>query len=137
MEDRVKQLKEVTKRGNTVYICGNGGSACNSEHFAEDLLSKGIRAIALTHIGNVTATGNDFGYDLIFSRQLEVLGKKGDLLITLSCSGTSLNVLKAHDVAKRKKMDIWIFPTNMWTQLPTPLTENVHAMIIHHIYQSL
>lgn len=98
----MEQLVEKIKNASAVYLCGNGGSAANSLHFANDLLAVGIPAHSLVaNVSSLTAIANDFGYDEVFSRQLEVMGRESDLLIVLSGSGNSANVLKAIESAKR------------------------------------
>jgi D-sedoheptulose 7-phosphate isomerase len=91
-----------------VFLCGNGGSAANAIHIANDLVSCGVRAQALTgDVATLTAIANDFDYESIFSRQLEVFGSAGDLLVALSGSGRSPNILKALQAAKDKGMEAW------------------------------
>jgi D-sedoheptulose 7-phosphate isomerase len=94
--------------GNKVLIAGNGGSAADAMHFAEELVARyaknrrALAAIALTDPTVVTCAANDFGYDRIFSRQVEALGNKGDLLIVLTTSGNSPNLLLAIEAAKSR-----------------------------------
>jgi D-sedoheptulose 7-phosphate isomerase len=95
------------KLGNKLLICGNGGSAADSQHFAAEVVGrfekerKGFSAIALTtDTSALTAIGNDYGFDKVFSRQVEALGQKGDILIGISTSGNSNNVIEAVKVAK-------------------------------------
>jgi D-sedoheptulose 7-phosphate isomerase len=95
------------KLGNKLLICGNGGSAADSQHFAAEVVGrfekerKGFSAIALTtDTSALTAIGNDYGFDKIFSRQVEAFGQKGDILIGISTSGNSKNVIEAVKVAK-------------------------------------
>jgi phosphoheptose isomerase (EC 5.3.1.-) len=95
------------KFGNKLLICGNGGSAADSQHFAAEVVGrfekerKGFSAIALTtDTSALTAIGNDYGFDKVFSRQVEALGQKGDILIGISTSGNSKNVIEAVKVAK-------------------------------------
>jgi D-sedoheptulose 7-phosphate isomerase len=95
------------KLGNKLLICGNGGSAADSQHFAAEVVGrfekerKGFSAIALTtDTSALTAIGNDYGFDKVFSRQVEALGQKGDILIGISTSGNSNNVIEAVRVAK-------------------------------------
>lgn len=95
------------KNGNKVLIAGNGGSAADAQHFAAELVVRlkynrnAIPAIALTtDTSIITAIGNDFGYDKIFSRQIEALGKPGDIFIGISTSGYSGNIISATTVAK-------------------------------------
>ena len=100
------------RMGNKVLICGNGGSAADAQHFAAEIVGrfekerKGYPAIALTtDTSALTAIGNDYGFEHIFSRQVEALGRKGDILIGISTSGNSQNVINAVEVAK----DLGIF----------------------------
>ena len=102
---------ESMKNGGKVMFCGNGGSAADSQHLAAELVGRykmnrpALNSLALTTDTSIlTAIGNDFGYDTIFERQVEGLGKKGDVLIGLSTSGNSKNVLLA--MAKAKEMGI-------------------------------
>jgi len=95
------------KHGNKVLIAGNGGSAADAQHFAAELVVRlkynrnAIPVIALTtDTSTITAIGNDFGYDKIFSRQLQALGKPGDIFIGISTSGDSGNIISATNVAK-------------------------------------
>jgi D-sedoheptulose 7-phosphate isomerase len=99
-------------RGATVFFIGNGGSAATASHFANDLAygtndyDRPFRAISLTdNVPVLTALGNDFGYDEIFVRQLRVLGKPGDVLVAISASGNSPNLVKAVDYAQSAGID--------------------------------
>jgi D-sedoheptulose 7-phosphate isomerase len=102
----IKILLDARKRGSTIFFVGNGGSASTSSHFANDL-SIGtnsyilpFRAISLAdNQAIVTAIANDFGYDEVFSRQLQVLGKSDDVLVAISASGNSPNLIKALEYA--------------------------------------
>lgn len=102
-------------RPSTLFVCGNGGSAADAQHFVAELVVKfgrikreAIRAMALTADTSVlTAVGNDFGYRMIFKRQIEALGRAGDILLCLSTSGYSENVLLAVKEAKNQGMAIW------------------------------
>jgi len=97
------------KAGKKIMLCGNGGSAADSQHVAAEFIGrfekerKSMAAIALTtDTSALTAIGNDYGYEEVFSRQVEGLGQSGDLLIGISTSGNSKNVVKALGVAKEK-----------------------------------
>ena len=97
------------KAGKKIMLCGNGGSAADSQHIAAEFIGrfekerKSMAAIALTtDTSALTAIGNDYGYEEVFSRQVEGLGQSGDLLIGISTSGNSKNVVKALGVAKEK-----------------------------------
>ena len=98
---------ETLKRGNKIMFCGNGGSAADAQHIAAELVGRykteriGLPGIALTTDTSIlTAIGNDYGYERIFDRQVESLAKEGDLLIGISTSGNSLNVVNALKLAK-------------------------------------
>ena len=97
------------KAGHKIMLCGNGGSAADSQHIAAELIGRfekerrSMAAIALTtDTSALTAIGNDYGYDQVFARQVEGLGQSGDLLIGISTSGNSKNVVKAMEVAQSK-----------------------------------
>ncbi|KIM09139.1 MAG: phosphoheptose isomerase [Sulfurovum sp. PC08-66] len=97
------------RRGNKTLLAGNGGSAADAQHIAAELVGRYMRnrpsiaSLALTtDSSNLTAIGNDFGYDQVFARQLEGMGQKGDMFIGISTSGNSANVLNAFEVAKSK-----------------------------------
>ena len=92
------KLSEAVRKAGRVYIIGNGGSYANAVHMANDLLSVGVKAFTLDP-ASLTASANDFGYETVFSRWLKVVGEPGDLLIALSGSGTSKNILEAMDAA--------------------------------------
>ena len=98
---------EALKAGNKIMFCGNGGSAADSQHIAAEFVGRFQKeraawpAIALTtDTSALTALGNDYTFDIIFSRQIQALGKKGDVLIGISTSGNSKNVLEALKIAK-------------------------------------
>lgn len=103
----VATLLDARERGATIFFIGNGGSAATSSHFANDIAigtnsyDKPFRALALTdNNAIVTAVGNDFGYEEIFSRQLQVLANPGDVVVAISASGNSPNLLKAFEYAR-------------------------------------
>jgi len=98
------------KDGAKIISCGNGGSSCDAMHFAEELTGryrenrKAIPAISISDPSHITCVGNDYGYKYIFSRYIEALGNKGDVLLAISTSGNSENVLEATKEAKAKGM---------------------------------
>jgi D-sedoheptulose 7-phosphate isomerase len=105
-------LKSLNK-GKKIIFCGNGGSAADSQHLSAELVGKylkkrkAIAAVSITtDTSAITSVGNDMGFENIFSRQLEAIGCKGDVLFLLSTSGKSKNILKAIEVAKKKKLKI-------------------------------
>lgn len=94
--------------GKRVFLCGNGGSAANAVHIANDLISVGVRAHALTaDVATLTAIANDYSYGEVFSRQLKVLAEHGDLLVVLSGSGRSPNIIQAINAAVKIGMTTW------------------------------
>lgn len=108
LEIAAKMAIDTLKKGNKILICGNGGSAADAQHIAAELAGRykkerqGLSAIALTtDTSALTAIGNDYGYDYVFSRQLEALGREGDLLWGISTSGNSKNVLNALEKARK------------------------------------
>lgn len=108
----MNKLIELIKEARFIWIVGNGGSAATAEHFATDLVKKGYRAIALSsNTSVITMIANDYGYDWIFGKQLEIYGNETDLLITISCSGTSKNIRDAETVAENRGMNIYSFET--------------------------
>lgn len=109
LENIVNILLESLSKGGKILVCGNGGSAADAQHFAAELVGKflverkAIPAIALTTNSSIlTAVGNDYNFSKIFSRQVEALGEKKDVLIVISTSGNSENVINAINTAKKK-----------------------------------
>jgi D-sedoheptulose 7-phosphate isomerase len=100
------------KNGGKVLSCGNGGSSCDAMHFAEELTGRyrenrePIPAIAIADPSHITCTGNDFGFNHIFSRYLKAVGQKGDVLLAITTSGNSENILLAAQVAKEKNIKV-------------------------------
>ena len=103
----IETLLDARERGATIFFIGNGGSAATASHFANDIAigtnsyEKPFRAVSLTDSNAIiTAVGNDFGFEEIFVRQLRVLGRAGDVVVAISASGNSPNLLRAFDYAK-------------------------------------
>lgn len=100
------------RKGNKVISCGNGGSMCDAMHFAEELSGrfrenrKALPAVSISDPSHISCVGNDYGYDLVFSRYIEALGNKGDVLLAISTSGNSKNVINAITSAKKKGIKI-------------------------------
>ena len=143
--------------GNKILICGNGGSAADAQHFAAELTGRYLKerrsypALALTtDTSALTAIGNDYGFDSVFSRQIEGLGKAGDILIAISTSGRSPNILKAVEVAKARGLrtigllgrdggtlkdlvdDAFIVPSEVTARI-----QEIHEMILHFLCESM
>ncbi|MDD1792600.1 D-sedoheptulose 7-phosphate isomerase [Enterovibrio makurazakiensis] len=110
IEAAAKHLADAFKAGGKVLSCGNGGSHCDAMHFAEELTGRyrenrpGYPAIAISDPSHISCVSNDFGYEFVFSRYLEAVGMKGDVLFGLSTSGNSGNILRAIEAAKAKGM---------------------------------
>ncbi len=102
------------KQGGKVISCGNGGSHCDAMHFAEELTGryrdnrKALPAICVSDPSHLSCVSNDFGYEFVFSRYLEALGNKGDVLLGISTSGNSANIIRAAQTAKEKGMKVII-----------------------------
>lgn len=106
LEQLAAKIIQAFKQGNKVLLCGNGGSASQAQHIAAEFVGrfkrerKGLPSVSLTtDTSIITSLGNDYGYDTIFARQVESIGIKGDVLIALSTSGNSPNVVKAIEAA--------------------------------------
>jgi D-sedoheptulose 7-phosphate isomerase len=99
-------VADSLKAGGKVMTCGNGGSLCDAQHFAEELSGRyrqnrrALAAIALTEASHMTCVANDFGFDQVFSRFVEALGRPGDVLLAISTSGNSPNILRAAEAAR-------------------------------------
>jgi D-sedoheptulose 7-phosphate isomerase len=108
IEQASKIIAQAVQSGGKVISCGNGGSHCDAMHFAEELTGryredrKAIPAICISDPSHLSCVSNDYGYEYVFSRYLEALGNRGDVLLALSTSGNSPNVLRAAQTAKEK-----------------------------------
>lgn len=105
-------LVDSYKQGGKVFSCGNGGSMCDAMHFAEELTGrfrkerKPLAAMAINDPSHLTCVSNDYGYDYVFSRYVEAWGNYGDVLLAISTSGNSPNVILAVESAKKKGMKV-------------------------------
>lgn len=112
IESAGKLLVESFRNEGKVLSCGNGGSLCDAMHFAEELTGRyrenrpAIGAIAIADASHMACVGNDYGYDFVFSRYVEGVGRKGDVLLGISTSGNSQNVINAIAAAKAKGMKV-------------------------------
>lgn len=110
INDAAQIMIDCLKNGGKIISCGNGGSMSDAMHFAEELTGyfredrKGYAAIALSDPSYITCVGNDRGFQLIFSRQISALGREGDVLLGISTSGNSKNIINAAFEAKNLKM---------------------------------
>ena len=138
---------EALKRGNKVIFCGNGGSAADSQHLAAELMGRykidraPMPALSLTtDTSALTAIGNDYGYKNVFSRPLKGIGNKGDVLVGISTSGNSENILDAYKVAQEKGISTVAFTGNSGGEMikvaditlnvPSNITNNIQEMHI-------
>lgn len=105
-------LVEAFRNGNKVISCGNGGSMCDAMHFAEELSGRfrndrpALPAISISDPSHLTCVANDYGFDKVFSRYVEAVGRPGDVLLAISTSGNSKNVLEAIQSARKLKMRV-------------------------------
>lgn len=112
IEQAATLLADSLKKEGKILSCGNGGSHCDAMHFAEELTGRyrehrpSFAAIAISDPSHMSCVGNDYGFDSIFARYLEGVGRRGDVLFCLSTSGNSENILKAIQVAKLKGLSV-------------------------------
>ncbi len=105
-------MADALRSGNKIISCGNGGSMCDAMHFAEELSGRfrsdrpGLAAVSISDPSHITCVGNDYGFDQVFSRYLEAMGKKGDVLLAISTSGSSQNVLLAAERAREQEIKV-------------------------------
>ncbi len=147
VEQIAKIWIEALGNGNKVIFCGNGGSAADSQHLAAELMGRykfdraPMPAMSLTvDTSALTAIGNDYGYDKVFSRQLKGIGNKGDVLVGISTSGNSKNILDAFAVAKEKGIRTVAFTgegggemlksADICLNVPSSTTNNIQEMHI-------
>lgn len=155
ISDVVNMIVKSYKKGGKVFFCGNGGSAADAQHLAAELSGRfyfdrpPLAAEAL-HVNTsyITAVANDYAYDMIFSREVDAFCKEGDVLIGISTSGNSANVLKAFETARKKKVSIVAMTgkgggkmaslSDILIDVPsndTPRIQESHIMIGHIICQ--
>lgn len=161
LQVQIKQAAQecisTLKNSNKILICGNGGSAADSQHFAAELTGRyktermGLPAIALsTDTSALTAIGNDYGFEFVFSRQIQALAQKGDLVFAISTSGNSKNICNALIAAKEKECKTIGLSgkdggeMNKLTDLnliipssDTPRIQEMHILIIHCLCQAM
>lgn len=140
-EEIADKIIACVRNGGKILICGNGGSAAEAHHWVGEFLGKyklegkPIPAISLLDVSTITSIANDYSYDFIFSRQVEALGKKSDILITLSTSGVSDNIIRAQNEAERKEMMLVVMPTNYELEASTDKTQEIHLQMIHQVME--
>lgn len=105
-------MVQAIRNGKKIISCGNGGSMCDAMHFAEELSGRyrddrtALPALSISDPSHLSCVGNDYGYPFVFSRYIEAIGQKGDVLLAISTSGNSENVLHAVEAARKKNMEI-------------------------------
>ncbi|MBR3547008.1 MAG: D-sedoheptulose 7-phosphate isomerase [Bacteroidaceae bacterium] len=148
---------EALRNGNKIISCGNGGSLCDATHFAEELTGRyrdsrcPLPAIAINDPAYMTCVGNDFGFQNVFSRYVEGVGSKGDVLLAISTSGNSQNILDAVAKAQKKGMKV-ISLTSLGESKLSPLSDvaictprtahsdriqEIHIKVIHILIQCI
>ncbi|MDA9559081.1 D-sedoheptulose 7-phosphate isomerase [Alphaproteobacteria bacterium] len=146
-----KLIVKAFKSGNKVLMCGNGGSASDAQHFAAELIGRfksnrpSFAAISLnTDTSALTAIANDYDFTDVFSRQVEGIGKKGDILLAISTSGNSKNIIKAAIQAKKQKLNIISLTgfntsvleknSDLCIKVPSKVTSHIqelHIIVVH------
>ena len=112
MTEMSEIVQEVFEKRGRVFICGNGGSMCDAMHFAEELTGKfreerkSLPAISISDPSHITCVGNDYGFQFVFSKYLEGIGKSGDVLLAISTSGNSENIINAANYAKKHNIKV-------------------------------
>lgn len=153
----VERCRVSLEGGGKILVCGNGGSAADAQHFAAELSGRFFRdrpalaALALTtDTSALTAIANDLGYDEVFARQVEALGRSGDVLIALSTSGNSQNVLRAVDRAREQGLTViglsgrvggaLLDRSDLCLRAPSdsvPRIQEVHELVLHGLAEAL
>ena len=123
IEKMASMMAESLRNGGKIISCGNGGSLCDATHFAEELTGRFHNdrrpwpAMSVNDSAYLTCTGNDFSFEDIFSRWVEAFGKEGDVLLAISTSGSSRNIMKAVEAAKAKGMKVAVLTSVKGEQL--------------------
>ena len=131
-----KSLLEKIRKAKRIFIIGNGGSYANAIHIANDLNAVGKAAFTLDP-ATLTATANDYGFHFVFERWINTVGKKGDLLIALSGSGTSPNILRGLACAKRMGMNVHLITWYLKDGMDMQLSEEAQLVIGHEMMRQL
>ena len=161
LDRAVAMLAAALGAGGKVLACGNGGSACDAMHFCEELTGRfrkdrpPLAAVSLTDVGHITCVANDYGFDEVFSRGVRALGRPGDVLVALSTSGNSENVVRAVAAARETGMSTcallgrdggrlagmcdleWIVP-GVPAEAPTAdRIQEIHMLILHTLVEGV
>ena len=125
-------MADAVEGDGKVMSCGNGGSLCDAMHFAEEMTGRyrsnrrPYAALAISDASHMACVGNDYGYEEVFSRYVEAHGRKGDVLLAITTSGTSRNIVKAAEVARRKGVKV----VALTGRDETPITELTDVSIV-------
>ena len=125
-------MADAVEGDGKVMSCGNGGSLCDARHFAEEMTGRyrsnrrPYAALAISDASHMACVGNDYGYEEVFSRYVEAHGRKGDVLLAITTSGTSRNIVKAAEVARRKGVKV----VALTGRDETPITELADVSIV-------
>ena len=125
-------MADTIAAGGKILSCGNGGSLCDSMHFAEEMTGRyrlnrpGFAAIAISDPSHMSCVGNDYGYEEVFARYTQAVGRPGDVLLAITTSGTSKNILKAVEAAKANGMKV----VGMTGRVGSPLAEMADIAIV-------
>lgn len=125
-------MADAVEGDGKVMSCGNGGSLCDAMHFAEEMTGRyrsnrrPYAALAISDASHMACVGNDYGYEEVFSRYVEAHGRKGDVLLAITTSGTSRNIVKAAEVARRKGVKV----VALTGRDETPITELADVSIV-------
>jgi D-sedoheptulose 7-phosphate isomerase len=128
-------MTQTIRKGGKIISCGNGGSFCDAMHFAEELSGrfrenrKALPAVSISDASHLTCVGNDYGFDYIFSRYVEAIGNSNDLLLAISTSGNSKNIINASIAAKEKGMKVVALTGKNGGQLAQTADVNI---CVHH-----
>lgn len=160
IEKAANMMVQALIRGNKILSCGNGGSAGDAQHFSSELLNRyerdrpSLPAMALTtDSSTITSIANDYSYDEIFSKQIKALGQAGDILLAISTSGNSRNVINAMEAALARDMTIvaltgkdggemagFLSENDVEIRVPSSRTariQEVHLLVIHNLCESI
>lgn len=160
IQKAAKMMTDALIRGNKILSCGNGGSAGDAQHFSSELLNRyernrpSLPAIALTtDSSTITSIANDFSYDEVFSKQVKALGQAGDILLAISTSGNSSNVINAMQAALTRDMTIvaltgkdggemagFMGENDVEIRVPSSKTariQEVHLLVIHNLCECI
>ncbi len=150
-------MTTALRNGKKILACGNGGSLCDAVHFAEELTGRfqksrrPLPAVAISDAAHISCVANDFGYDFIFSRYVESVGNEGDVLLAISTSGNSRNIINAIHSAKEKGMKVVALTGKTGGQIATicdveiraPYSEysdrvqEIHIKVIHSLVHTI